>query len=195
MNHEKLLLEKIKQNDTKAFREIFNLYIGKIYSFICRYVKDKHEAEDLTQIVFQKLWENKASINLNKSFDGFIFTIAYHIIIDYIRQTTAKKNINTVEIMLDATFITDLSADDLINKHQFESLYQKALETLTDKRKEIFLLSRHEGLSNNAIAQKLNISIKTVENQMTAAIACIKEYFKKNEFLLYIFFILEYFKD
>ncbi len=188
MTNEIYILEKIKESDATAFKEIFYLYVKKVYNFVFKYVKDTQEAEDITQVVFEKLWENRTSINTSKSFEGFLFTIAYRVTIDYFRKESALKNINTVELQDDALLMSDnSSADYLINQHQFESLYQKALNTLTDKRKEIFLLSRHDGLSNKEIAKRLNISVKTVENQMSAALSSLRDFFSKSNLLVFIF--------
>jgi len=194
MAHEILLLEKIKQNDALAFKELFYLYAKKVHKFVFGYVKNKQEAEDITQVVFEKIWENRMSIDTNKSFDGFLFTIAYRVTIDHFRKVSSQKYLTTIELFDGAELLPDASsADYLINQHQFESLYKKALNTLTDKRKEIFLLSRHEGLSNNEIALKLNISIKTVENQMTSALATLRDFFKNSNFLLLAFFLFKFF--
>lgn len=189
----KNLLERIKQNDALAFRDIFNMYVKKVYQFVYGYIKNREEAEDMTQAIFQRIWENRHLLNVNKSFDSYLFTIAYHVTMDHFRQLSSKKHIDTVAISQDIFIASDFTADYLINKHQFESLYQKGLDSLTDKRKEIFLLSRHDGLSNKEIAQKLNISIKTVENQMTASLSLLKDFLKKTEIPLLIFFLLKYF--
>ncbi len=194
MAHEILLLEKIKQNDALAFKELFYMYVNKVHNFVLGYLKNKHEAEDITQVVFEKIWENRMSIDTNKSFDGFLFTIAYRVTIDHFRKVSSQKYLATIELFDGAELLPDASsADYLINQHQFESLYEKALNTLTDKRKEIFLLSRHEGLSNNKIAIKLNISIKTVENQMTSALATLRDFFKNSNLLLLAFFLFKFF--
>lgn len=192
--NEKHLIEKIKENDAAAFKELFYLYVKKVYNFVFGYLKNKQEAEDITQVVFEKIWENRMSINTSKSFDGFLFTIAYRVTIDYFRKASAQRHIETIELLDDAILVSDTSsADYLINQHQFESFYQKALNTLTEKRKEIFLLSRHEGLSNNEIAKRLNISVKTVENQMSSALATLREFFKNSNFLFFSFFLFNFF--
>ena len=187
------LLYKLIHADETAFKQLFDLYAKKVYNFILSYVKDPAEAEDITQNVFIKIWEARRAIDFNRSFEGFIFTIAYRCTIDFFRQQEGKlKKIQLSDLDTDL-MSSSMSSDDLVNHHQLESLYHRALQSLPPKRKEIFILSRHEGLSNNQIAQKLNISVKTVENQMTSALATLKALFKNADSGLVAFLFLFFF--
>ena len=192
MIDERELLARVKKDDEEAFKEIFNFYIRKVYQFIYGYLKDTAEAEDVTHIVFQKIWEKRAVIDLNQSFGGFLFTIAYRSVIDHIRKEAAKKHwekSSSFELEEQASHLT---SDSLVNNKHLESLYQKALKSLSQKRKEVFVLSRHEGMSNKEIAAKLHITEKTVENHMTAALFALKEFFNNAEMTL-LFAMITYF--
>ncbi len=191
MTSENDLLIRIRNADEEAFRQMFDLYIKKVYHFILGYIKEKSEAEDITQNVFIKIWEKRATIDINKSFEGFIFTIAYRMVVDYFRQDALRFQEKDTHNLIEATIISPGSSDDMLNLHQLESLYEQSLERLPPKRKEIYLLSRHSGLSNKQIAEQLGISVKTVENQMTAALASLKEFFSHSDLNpLVIFFLL-----
>ena len=150
------------------------------------YLKDVEEAEDVTQVIFQKIWEKRAMIDTRQSFGGFLFTIAYRSVIDQIRKESAKKNWGKVSDFPFEEPTSYLTSDSLVNNRHLESLYQKALNALSQKRKEVFVLSRHEGLSNREIAERLQISEKTVENHMTAALFSLKEFFNSAEMGLVI---------
>ena len=193
MTNEQELIERIINADQEAFRQVFDFYVRRVYQFVYGYIKEKTESEDITQIVFQKLWEKRTAINTAKSFSGFIFTIAYRTTIDHLRQNATKKQWHTLKAAEDMEQLTELSADHLLNRHQFDSLYEKALQSLSPKRKEIFLLSRHDGLSNKEIAEKLDISVKTVENHMTAALFSLKEFFNNAEILAVALLINNFF--
>jgi RNA polymerase sigma-70 factor (ECF subfamily) len=184
MTNERELLLRLINADPEAFKQIFDFYIRQVYQFVYGYIKEKTEAEDITQNVFQKLWEKRSAIDPAKSFSGFLFTIAYRTTIDHLRKNSNKKQWDILEITAGDEPMADLSADYLLNKHQFDSLYEKALQSLTPKRKEIFLLSRHDGLSNKEIAEKLGLSVKTVESHMTAALFSLKEFFKNAEIVV-----------
>ena len=169
------LLTKLKNADQEAFRQIYESYVKKVYRFVYRFVRNADESEDLTQEVFLSIWEHKQTINLSKSFDGFIFTIAYRKIIDYYRLAS-KKPFTELDDVFISNIASEMHSDELLVKHQIESIYEKALQEMPPKRREVFLLSRHDGLTNQQIADKMHISIKTVENQMTSALSFLKSY-------------------
>ena len=124
----------------------------------------------------------------DKSFEGYIFTIAHRNVLDHIKKKATRERQITSPLSEGVQLISTLTAEDFIIKHQFDSVYYRAIESLPSKRKEIFILSRHNGMSNSEIAKQLDLSIKTVENQMTAAIASLKEFFKLSELGLIPFF-------
>jgi RNA polymerase sigma-70 factor (ECF subfamily) len=146
------------------------------------YVKVGVEAEDITQNVFLRIWEKRGLLDPEKSFEGFIFTIAYRSVMDHFRTNPKRlQSLFPVDLLTDSV-VSTVSADALLNHHQLESIYQQALQALPPKRKEIFLLSRHGGLTNRQIAEQLGISIKTVESQMTAALSFLKHFFSHADF-------------
>jgi RNA polymerase sigma-70 factor (ECF subfamily) len=179
-----ILLQQLKGGDEFAFRQIFDLYIRKVYRFVFGYLKNKAEAEDVTQLIFQKLWEKRATIDLQQSFNGFVFTIAYRATIDQFRANARNRQFAAGDFKEQDAPVSYLQADDLVNHQQLASFYQKALQELPERRREIFILSRHEGLSNKEIADRLQLSVKTVENQMTAALSTFREYFGGLEMVL-----------
>jgi len=189
------LIERLINGDDEAFKEVFNFYVKKVYHFVFGYVKEATQAEDITQNLFIKIWEKKAEINLQKSFDGWIYTIAHRLVIDYFRQHKIKYHSNSSTEFENDLIVSSLSSDELLNRHQLESLYEQALQILPPKRKEIFLLSRHEGFSNKKIATHLNLSIKTVENQMTAALSSLREFFANSDIGASAFFLIFFFHN
>jgi RNA polymerase sigma-70 factor (ECF subfamily) len=192
MIEENDLLLRISNNDEKAFMSFFDLYFNKVYQFIFKFIKEKTESEDLAQIVFIKIWEKRVILKDVQSINGYVFTIAHRIVIDHFRLSSTKNNILTANQPYDETSSSHLTSDDLLKSHEFEKIYNKALKALPAKRKVIFILSRHEGLSNQQIADKLGISVKTVENQMTSALFYLKNCFRQSDFFLFIIFCIIY---
>jgi RNA polymerase sigma-70 factor (ECF subfamily) len=111
-------------------------------------------------------------------------------VIDYFRKNSVHFHRTTIISLAEESIASQVNSDDLLKRHSLESLYEKALQSLTAKRKEIFLLSRHNGLSNKQIAEQLGISIKTVENQMTAALSSLKAFFSASDLIAIIFIFL-----
>ena len=129
------------------------------------------------------------SLDTNKSVKGFIFTVAYNTAIDYIRKKGFNELIS-LSSFSDIALSDKSSSDDLVIQGQLKSLYERAVQILPPKRREIFLLSRHDGLSNKQIAHHLNISVKTVENQMTAALSSLRDFFSGTNLHMGIFFLI-----
>lgn len=188
---EKDLLARLKNADETAYRQIFEMYVKKVYQFVFGYIKEKTESEDITQNVFIRIWEKRLSIDIDKSFNGFIFTIAYRLIIDHFRKNSANTYKTTFIGLAEESVKSLLHSDDLLKQHHLDSLYEKALQSLPPKRKEIFLLSRHNGLANKQIAEQLGLSVKTVENQMTAALASLRDFFSGSD-LIHLIFIFSF---
>jgi RNA polymerase sigma-70 factor (ECF subfamily) len=163
----------LKQGNTKAFEQLFLKYQKKLYYFGYKILKNKEEAENLVQAVFMDVWENREQINEEKSFSGYIFKIAKNKISNLLR-----KKINE-QMYFD--YITEqksnneeLKTDELISQ-QFEEIFDKLINSLPERRKEIFLLSRNDGLTYKEIALKLNISENTVDTQIRNALDYLRE--------------------
>lgn len=172
------LIVAVRNADHAAFRQLFDRYAEKVFHYINGYIKHKQQSEDLTQEVFKKIWEKRAQLDENKSLSGLLFTICYHQVIDFIRSGATQINYAALpddNLELAGT----MAADQKLQYGQLESLYQQAINQLPPRRKEIYLLSRHNSLSNKEIAEKLNISVKTVESQMTATLHFIRNFFQK----------------
>jgi len=194
MQNEKEILDRLRNADHFALKEIYEFYIHKLHRFVSTYINDKEQVKDIVQQTFIKIWEKKETIDLSKSFKAFVFTIAYRNVIDYVRrkETLAIEN-KSDKLYYDESFISLDSAEDILKRHDLESIYAKALDTLPPKKKEIFILSRHEGLSNKEIANKLGISIKTVEYHITDILSALKDYFIKAEISIILFYFLFFF--
>ena len=194
MQNEKEILDRLRNADHLALKEIYEFYIHKLHRFVSTYIQDKEQVKDIVQQTFIKIWEKKETIDLSKSFKAFVFTIAYRNVIDYVRrkETMAIEN-KSDKLYYDESFISLDSAEDILKRHDLESIYAKALDTLTPKKKEIFILSRHDGLSNKEIANKLGISIKTVEYHITDILSALKDYFIKAEISIILFYFLFFF--
>lgn len=188
------LLIRVKKSDGDAFRQLFDLYAPRVFSFVNQYVRTKAEGEDLTQTVFLRIWEKRAQLNVDRNPEALIFTIARNLLIDHFRQTA--RRIQEMPLIADNLEVnSSMRADDQVMFHQITRIYRQALEALPPRRRDIFTLSRHEGMSNREIAQKMGLSIKTVENQMTAALAFIRDFLSREDVgtaLLISFFIQQW---
>lgn len=182
-------IRKMKRGDVDAFRTIYNLYCSDLLKFAFHFLKNKEEAEEVVQDIFLKIWDKKVLIDEKHSFNGFVFIIAKRVILNKIR---AKVKIRNVEIVSEHN-TTKQNAQDLLVYKELQMLSDRAISTLPEKRRQIFIMSRKQGLSNKEIATHLGISDKTVENQIGLALKSIREYLTKTEYssaILSLFLLL-----
>ncbi|MCR1026804.1 MULTISPECIES: RNA polymerase sigma-70 factor [Cellulophaga] len=147
------------------------------YKKLCIYTfglsKDKVLSEDIVQNVFFNLWKNRKKIEISSSLSSYLFKACYNEFIDNYKKQ--QKNIDYLtEIRISAMdfFIDD--SIEITNEHKV-TLIKKAIETLPNKCKEVFIMIKIEGLKYKEVADNLKISIKTVEAHMSLALRKIKE--------------------
>ena len=181
------LIPALKEGNLKAFSQLFDRYGKRLYYFSLGYLKSPEDAEEIVQEVFLKIWHNKEEMAESGSFESYLFTIARNGILNTIRKSKSEQ------AYLDYLKIhptKNILLEEELNFHELEKAYRSAIEQLSPKRKEVFLLNKEQSLTNAQIAQKMNISVKTVENQMTSAISEIRKNLRSLGFSGIIFFEL-----
>ncbi len=187
---EKEELELLKKGSSPSFESIYRRYSGKLYNFVMKVSKgDTYIAEELVQRTFIKVWETRKYVNPDKSFISYLCTIAKNMLLnEYEHQTVQYIYKEYVKVnMADV----DISTENEVDKNLLEKYIDKLADDLPPKRKEIFILSRKEGLSNKKIAERLHITESTIETQLSKALAFMKSQMQKHyELILIILFIL-----
>ncbi len=180
---DKQLVEGLKRGEIASFDELFIKYAGKINLLARRYLGSKEDAEELTQEIFIKIWENRNKIKTELSFRSYIFTITYNSIKKFYRDKHFLFE-QYIDFLHDSPINT---TDSDINYNEIVSQLEIEISKLSSRQKEIFILSREEGLTHKEIAKKLKISTKTVENHLGLATKQIKENLTKAGLLSIIF--------
>lgn len=168
------ILYRLKNGDQDAFEVIFWQYNAKVHNFVMSILYDKSMAEDITQSVFLSIWEHHAQIDISKNFSSYIFTIAQNQV--YRQTEKALLSYNYQEHVKKSQVSLDVDIEDNIDYQFLERLIWELIDRLPSSRKEIFMLSRKHGLSNKEIAQRLSISEKTVETQITRSIHYLRKH-------------------
>jgi len=177
-DEDKILVVKVKNDDQMAFQQLFEKYAERIYYFSMRYIKNKEEAEEIAQEVFVRVWLRRHDLKEELSFSSYIFMIAKNALIDTIRRKQ-KETIFQDNIKPNTELYSSSSSDSMEYK-ELSTLIDKSIKDLPLKRKQIYQLSREEGLTYKQIAEKLNISIKTVETHMRLALQQLKKSVNEN---------------
>jgi RNA polymerase sigma-70 factor (family 1) len=186
MENESLIVRNLSRGNILAFNSLYREYSGRLYRFAFGYLKSEAEAEELVQEVFTIIWEKRADLKEELSFKSFLFTISFNII---------RKHFRT-KAYLSEYFKTGIASDIDMHTSQdiaYDSLNQyitSLVQQLPERRKEIFIKSRFEGLSIKEIAEALHISHKTVENQLTNALKFIRTNLNRESLPVVLFFML-----
>lgn len=186
LHTEKELVTKLKEGDSFAFEVLFYKYRNKVKGFAVKMVPTQVDPEEIVQEVFVKLWLKKEFINPDKDFQSYLFSIAKHLIIDHLKSAVNRK-LYFVGEHFQNDLLVDEGLDNLMPADAEEKL-QKLINEIPERRREIFRLSRFEGLSYKQIAEKLNISENTVDSQIRNALAFLRKEFRKMVVLAFLYF-------
>ena len=165
-------LKQLEQGSQDAFDALYLHYYPKLKGFMLSFIKDEEIAKDLSQDIFMKIWINKGTISSISNFSSYLFTCAKNAIYNYYQHNLIKeKYISTLQGLPDyADFM-----EENIFVNELNELITFAVANMPRKRREIFIMSREKGMSNQEIAEKLNISKRTIENQITLALAMLRK--------------------
>jgi RNA polymerase sigma-70 factor (ECF subfamily) len=184
MLEEKKIIEAIRKNDEKAFEELFHRYYSYLCVFASNIIHDDISAEEIVQSFFVKFWEKRNNIHIDTSVRNYLFRSIKNLCLNHIKHNKIKLQHaqQTLASTEEQTYNDAYVEIDLANK------IEESINALPEKRREIFRLNREEGLKYREIAEKMNISIKTVETQMGLAIKTLRD--KLKNYYTFIFFIL-----
>ena len=167
------VLRRLKEGDETAFESIYWKYNSHVFNFINSLLYDRVISEDITQSVFMKIWERRESIDLDKGFDAYLFTIARNMV--YKETENRLLSESAFYALSQQQTNEDFLMEEKIDADSLRLYIDNLIEQLPLSRKEIFKLSRREHLSNKEIATRLSISEKTVETQLYRSLRFLKE--------------------
>ena len=167
-------LKGLKDGDRYVFEQIFRDYYPLLCNVARRYTYDKSTAEEVVQDFFCRLWDKHCEIQINTGFSNYLRkSVVNHCLNHTRKMEIERKFINYGDNLEEVHGTTDHESNNELSEH-----ISRALLELPEKRREIFELSRFEGLKYHEIADRLNINIKTVETQMTRSLEFMRKYLK-----------------
>lgn len=169
------LLESLQRGDPQAFAQIYEKYWYALYQVAFSRLKNKEVAEELVQELFIQLWERRENLQIGK-LENYLFRSLKYSIIDHIRaQVVQDRYLDHYKMFIDQE---GPAADDEVSYDTLRTRIEQGINTLPDKTREIFLLSRMEGLSINQIASRFHVSDKAVEYHLTKSLKTLRLYLK-----------------
>ena len=161
-----LLLDRLIKGDRQAFEILYNRYWLSCCNAAYKRLNDKEIAQDIVQNIFVRLWINRETLDI-KNFDTYLKAAVRYGVLDYVSRT--KTSINFTDTFETILLEKEMPNDRLAAKELLELVYAYS-ETLPKKRREIFLMHLKDTFSTREIAESLNVSQKTVQNQIRTAL-------------------------
>lgn len=185
-----MLIKRLKSDEIDAFNRLFDLYSSKLYHFALGYLKSKDEAEELVQELFTRIWEKRAAIDPEQSFESYLFTIAFNQIRKYFRSRAIINKYVDYSLHRQTT---EPAASPDVAYHALSELVDKLVEQMPEKRRMVFRKSRFEGKNITEIAREMEISTKTAENHLHTALLHLRKELAKEYTVGLLFFYLLFF--
>ena len=182
---EQNILEAIRLNDRQAFEKVFRDSYKPLKAYAFRFVNDLATAENMVQDVFLKLWQNRHNLVITTSLVHYLFRSIRNHSLNYLEKTRVRTGYLRMQL------------EKTQDEEDFSAFYpeigllekiESAISALPPKRQEIFRLAREEGLKYREIADQLDLSVKTVEAQMSLALKQLRESLKVYHHLVLLFF-------
>jgi len=178
------LIILLKDDNHAAYAELYQRYYRLLFMHAYKRSKDQEQAKDIVQEFFVSLWDKRRSVALQSNLAGYFFTAINNRIVDhFLHQEVQSKYIASFAGFLNTE---QTKTDYLVREKQLSELIEKEIQQLPPKMREVFELSRKENLSHKEISEKLSISEKTVDRQISNALFRLKTRFGIFTFLLFL---------
>lgn len=188
---EKILIEKLKANNTSAFTAIFTKYYHDLVRFSYCFTKNADSAEELVQDVFLKLWENRETLLIHSSLKSYLLKAVQNSSLDWLRHQKIQNDYSTQ--VKDYPTLSANDTENYVLLTELESDFEKALNKIPAEYAGVFRMSRMEAMSYLEIAEKLGVSVRTIEVRMGKALNQLRLELKDYLFIGFILYHLYWF--
>lgn len=170
--------QRIREGDVKAFEQLFREYYAPLCRYAARFVKDMDAAEEIVQDFFYNYWKNRESMTIRISVKSYLYRSVHNNALKYMEQLAVRKRY--AETILATTTEVELSSlSEELDARELGRIIDNALNELPDRSRQIFRMNRFDGMKYQEIADKLSISLKTVESNMGKALRVLREKLKQ----------------
>lgn len=166
---------QVAEGSQEAFRILFNKYFDRIYGVAYSLTKSPVVAEDMTQDIFLKIWVKREMLTGIQRFDAFLFRVARNHILNELRNKVKEQEFT--EYLINFFRETGDNPQQHLIFRELEKVVEEALDKLPPQQRQIYKLSREDGLSQEEISAKLQISVNTIKQHMNRALKFIRHYY------------------
>ena len=178
----------LAQRDETAFEQVFKTHFKRLHAYAFTILRDEIEAEEIVQQVFFKLWERNENLSLTGSVSAYLYRAVHNESLNYLKHQKVRSN-HQLHVAYSMKNEVEHPAKKIITG-ELEKKIHTALNELPEQCRTIFHMSRFDELKYREIADKLGISVKTVENQMGKALKLLRE--KLVDFLIFILLFIHF---
>ena len=188
-----LIIKQLQDGNEKVFEQIVREYWPRMFKFALIYTQNNETSQELVQDTFLVLWNNRAILKDNTNLITYLMVVLRNKCLNLLEQTRIRQlyieEIDDETIYQRANlYVLQDEASQIVESEDLHKAIERALSKLPDKTREIFMLSRYDGLKNQQIAETKNISQKTVEYHISKALQILKEELPQ-DYWIWIFLI------
>ena len=188
---DKELLLKIAEGDQVAFSILFEQYRNRLFTYLFKITKSAETSEEIVLDVFLKIWHGKEAIIEIENIDAFLFKVAHNKAIDFLRSLKRNPQIQQQAWdQMQEPFSTEVADKQLLFKGALE-MVEHAIHQLPSQMQKVFTMRHHHGLTNEDIAERLQLSRNTVRNHHALSVQFIRKFLSTNLDLLFLIFLLK----
>jgi len=169
------IISGLQAGDYKIYNLLFMKYYSRLCTFVYEFTGSHDSSEDIVQELFIRIWINRRNMAIQNNLSAYMFKAAKNAALNHLRSgknlEIALKNLPEKNFVIDENFL---------EQEEFRILLEHCIGLLPGRCSEIFTLSRIDGLKHHEISGKLDISVKTIKNQVWKALTCIKSCLELN---------------
>ncbi|HZY82705.1 MAG TPA: RNA polymerase sigma-70 factor [Cyclobacteriaceae bacterium] len=172
------LIKAIREGNAEVFRQVFDTCYENLCQYAFTILKESDQAEDVVQSIMMKLWERREELDIKTSVRSYLFRAVYNQCINQLEHSAIKKK---YDASIQHSHDRDEQQPDVFPAELEESI-RKAVDSLPTECRKIFIMSRYDELKYSEIAEKLDISVNTIQNQICKALKILREQLKDRGF-------------
>ena len=180
------LVKQLAAGDEEAFCEPYACYWKKLCNFCSRFLESYDMAENYAQDIFMKIWENRELLDPEKSFSSYLYTIARNKVLNYLRHVARSETLSRkyIQAYSDSPEYEPECGEELLEKDYF-ALLRQAILRLSPRQRQVFCMSRNGNMTHKEIAERLGLSVYTIQEYMSDSLKSIKDYVSKHSDIIF----------